>query len=482
MPVSAHYTPSTAILALGEDFYDRATPAEFPAAAQRFRNQPLAQRLGLGGLTEREWRAVFWAFARLPDNLEDSLALRYHGHRFQAYHPGPGDTRGFLHAQLRDPVEGHLLDLSALGSGRTPSSRQGDGRLSLREGVREVLAGELLHAAGAPTSRVLSLFETGEALQRDDEPSPAPSSVLVRCCHGHIRFGTFERLASRRDRVGMTRLMDYCVEHFFPAVADEPERPMALMRAIIAQCVELAAAWMVSGFVHGALHTDAMNVTGQSFEHGQWRCVPRYDEDFVAAAADRQGVYAYGRQHMATLWNLTRLAEAFGLLAPEAAVADLLYGYMPAYKRAHRRRFLAQLGVASRGDKHDDALIDAAQTFLSRSPVGWDRFFFDWFGGPASQPRALASPVAAHYEGDDFNALRRRMRRFEPRSPERLKHPYFQRQAPCTLLGHEVEAILRDIHEHGDWRPFEAKLDAIEQRGEATGLMSSALASPVRVG
>src|SRR5271170_7670008 len=138
-------------------------------------------------------------FEPLPGNLEKPLALRYHGHQFDVYNPALGDGRGFLFAQLQDDA-GRLLDLGTKGSGQTPWSRGGDGRLTLKGGVREVLATEMLEALGVYTSKSFSLFETGEKLTRGDEPSPTRSSVLVRLGHSHIRIGTFQRLAALKDR------------------------------------------------------------------------------------------------------------------------------------------------------------------------------------------------------------------------------------------------------------------------------------------
>src|SRR3546814_12517462 len=98
------------------------------------------------------------------------------------------------------------MDLGTKGSGQTPYSRFGDGRLTLKGGLREVLATEMLEALGVETSRSFSLIETGEALTRGDEPSPTRSSVLVRLRHGHIRIGTFQRLAFLADADGLTPL------------------------------------------------------------------------------------------------------------------------------------------------------------------------------------------------------------------------------------------------------------------------------------
>jgi uncharacterized protein YdiU (UPF0061 family) len=197
MPVSKHYRPAPCFPALGSWSFDVVAPAAFPEYRLRFRNQRWAERVGLGQLDASEWERHFAAFAPLPGNLEEPLALRYHGHQFRVYNPHLGDGRGFLHAQLLDGQDGRLLDLGTKGSGQTPWSRDGDGRLTLKGEVREVLATEMLEALGVYTSKSFSLFETGEKLFRTDEPSPTRSSVLVRLSHSHIRFGSFQRYAYR---------------------------------------------------------------------------------------------------------------------------------------------------------------------------------------------------------------------------------------------------------------------------------------------
>ncbi len=106
------------------------------------------------------------------------MALRYHGYQFQHYNPALGDGRGFLYGQVRGR-DGLLYDFGTKGSGRTPYSRGGDGRLTLKGGVREVIAAEALQRLGVRTSRCLSLVETGEQLWRGDEPSPTRSSVMI---------------------------------------------------------------------------------------------------------------------------------------------------------------------------------------------------------------------------------------------------------------------------------------------------------------
>ena len=187
MPVSAGYRPDPAHPALGAAFFDPVTPARFPRHVLRYRNQRWAERVGLGELTPAEWEDHFARFVQLPGNLTQPLALRYHGHQFHVYNAALGDGRGFLFAQLHDVEDGRLLDLATKGSGQTPW-----------------------------TSKSFSLFETGEELERGDEPSPTRSSVLVRLGHSHVRFGTFQRLRYHDDVAGLRRLVGFSIEHYLP--------------------------------------------------------------------------------------------------------------------------------------------------------------------------------------------------------------------------------------------------------------------------
>ena len=265
MPVSPVYRPSPRITALGDAFYDEVAPARFPRHTLRFRNQRWAERVGLGDLSAEEWGAHFARFAPLPENLRAPLALRYHGHQFDVYNPNLGDGRGFLFAQLEDDA-GRLLDLGTKGSGPTPWSRGGDGKLTLKGGVREVLATEMLEALGVPTSKSFSLFETGEKLTRGDEPSPTRSSVLVRLSHSHLRFGTFQRLAHLGDAEGLDRLLSYAIARYFPHLEGERDRVPRFLAEVTRRTAALTASWMVAGFVHGVLNSDNMTITGESFE------------------------------------------------------------------------------------------------------------------------------------------------------------------------------------------------------------------------
>lgn len=466
MSPSSAYRPDPRFQALGRDFADPVEAADFPRTILRFRNDRAAATVGLETLSDADWIRHFGRFEPLPDNQPVPLAMRYHGHQFRVYNPDLGDGRGFLFAQLRERGTDRLLDLATKGSGQTPWSRSGDGRLTLKGGVREILAATMLEALGVPTSRAFSLVETGEALVRGDEPSPTRSAVLTRLSHSHIRFGTFQRLAYFDQKDLIAVLVDHVVEIYFPQLADATDRPAALLllEATVAASAKLLARWMAAGFVHGVLNTDNMVVTGESFDYGPWRFLPRNDPNFTAAYFDHSGLYSFGRQPEAVFWNLQQLAACLTLVTDQAGLLAALNGFSDAYRTALRAAMLDRLGILSRNPDDDVELVNAAFRALAAGgdALRWEPFFFDWFGGEASARRALEGPRAGLYETEAFQDFRRRLAGFESDRPERLADPVFQRPEPEELIIDEVEALWAPVAAEDDWAPLHAKLDRIE--------------------
>ncbi|MCA0316846.1 MAG: YdiU family protein [Proteobacteria bacterium] len=466
------YRPSTAHTELGPGFYDPVAAARFPQHILRYRNQRWAEAVGLGGLSDDEWTGHFGRFQPLPDNLPEPLALRYHGHQFRSYNPEIGDGRGFLFAQVLDD-HGRLLDFGTKGSGKTPYSRFGDGRLTLKGGVREVLATALLEAFGVYTSKSFSLIETGEALQRNDEPSPTRSSVLVRLSHSHVRFGTFQRLLAENDQARIARLVAHCVRHYHPQAArdgDVAKEAPAVLEVVARASGAMVAEWMAAGFVHGVLNTDNCVITGESFDYGPWRFLPRYDPGFTAAYFDQTGLYAFGRQPGAIAWNLERFAECLTLVAPVAPLEDALRAYAPAFHEGLRRAICGRLGVKQAGETQDDELAAAFFQFLLKSQALFERTMFDWHGGPARKAFAMAGPQGSLYQGEAFDRLAAGLAAHEPVPANDEAAAYFQGDGPATLLIEDVEGLWASIAERDDWSLFQAKLDQIERARKAYAL------------
>ena len=443
------YRPATALLDLGDTIATPVEAADFPETRLRFRNDRAAAEVGLATLDDREWIQAFGRFQPLPDTLPQPLALRYHGHQFRQYNPDIGDGRGFTFAQMYDGA-GRLMDLGTKGSGQTPYSRFGDGRLTLKGGVREILATEMLEALNVPTSRTLSLIETGEELVRGDEPSPTRSAALVRLSHSHIRIGTFQRLAYERDEAGMRALVRYVLHNLYGEESDDPIR---LLTYVVERTARLAARYMAAGFVHGVLNSDNINVTGESFDYGPWRFAPTWDPAFTAAYFDHAGLYAFGRQPEAIHWDVMQLAASLRLIAESDPLIAALETFPAHYQREIAEALLWRIGVTPRGGDEDRALVRTLERTMRASEVAIDRLFFDVFGG--------ALPDSYGSEWDDLRAA---LAPYAPRKPR--DHAYWQ-GGPCSMLIDEVEAIWDPIAEADDWSRLHAKVAAIRDMGDA---------------
>lgn len=483
MPVSPAYRPEPRFFDLGVDYGDAVKAADFPQTILRLRNDRAAAQVGLETLSDAEWLAHFGRFEPLPGQ-PGPIAMRYHGHQFRVYNPDIGDGRGFLAAQMREvsgaqaasdsALPGRLLDLGTKGSGQTPWSRHADGRLTLKGGMREALAAAMLDSLGVPTCRILSLIETGENLERHDEPSPTRAAVMVRLSHSHIRFGTFQRAAyyGRKDQI--EALMEHARSLYHPAVA--PGDAAGFLAAVVEASAALTAKWIAAGFVHGVLNTDNLNVTGESFDYGPWRFLPHYEPGFTAAYFDQNGLYAFARQPEAVFWNLTQLAGCLKLIAdaePQVAVlTEALNGFGPAYIRHLRAAFLNRLGVQSLGEAADQRLLDATLALAreKKEALRWEPIFFDWFGGFSSAARALGGVRGKTYQGEAFDAFRFALMEHEPDRPERLEHPMFAAPEPEEMLIDEVEALWSAIDTADDWAPLQAKLARLEAAKKAWSL------------
>tara|TARA_R100001244_G_scaffold44182_6_gene39897 strand:+ start:25270 stop:26670 length:1401 start_codon:yes stop_codon:yes gene_type:complete len=454
-PGKSIYRPDVQITRLGEDIGDPVTAADFPDHILRFRNDRWDKSVGLDELDDEQWIAHFGRFEPLADNLDPPLALRYHGHQFRTYNPEIGDGRGFLFAQLRDH-ENRLMDLGTKGSGTTPWSRTGDGRLTLKGAVREILATEMLEALGVNTSKTFAVVETGEKLMRGDEPSPTRSAVMTRLNHGHIRIGTFQRIAYEKNEALMHRLVAYCLEQYYGGA--QTDNPAAELFANVArQVARLAGSYMTAGFVHGVLNTDNINISGESFDYGPWRFTPYWEPGFTAAYFDHEGLYCFARQPEALHWNLAQLASALRLIADSETLVETLEAFPKAYGVAFTEHFCWRLGIESGGFEKDRELVVAAEKGLAQRTLEIDRFFFDW-----SRTENLADPEDDSSEFADF----RRLIADRPRSRSPVSR-YWQKPAPCSMHIEEVESIWTAIADKDDWDPLSEKIKSIRDMGTA---------------
>ncbi len=453
------YEPAFA--SLGDDFSDEVAAADFPLEILRFRNDDVLGQLGLKveDVTDAHFVEAFGKF----QERKPLLAMRYHGYQFGTYNPNLGDGRGFLYGQVRG-LDGELYDFGTKGSGTTPYSRGGDGRLTLKGGVREVLASEALHHLGVRTSRCLSLIETGEGLYRGDEPSPTRSSVMVRFSRSHIRFGTFERLHyfGRKDLV--KQLLDHVIAYYYPQIEGQPDAYARFFAELVQRVARLVAQWMSVGFCHAVLNTDNMSITGESFDYGPFAFMDAYNPKFTAAYFDHFGQYSYGNQPRVCYWNLGMLQMPLALVMPIQDLEAGLGGFTDAYDTAYRALMLKKLGFEKLPDPLGEDLVRSTLAFLEESRSGYHDFFLNLTQSFQAQWREDVTFTMPEAWCKLYQASLNTLPLEEMTSVETcLKH-----HNPVTvLLRPRIETAWEAIAEADDWSEFHRLLKAVQSPFES---------------
>jgi serine/tyrosine/threonine adenylyltransferase len=453
---------------LGDDYYDIVAAAKFPMHILRWRNDRLLPQIGLNP-TEVEDEHFIEAFG-LFQSVRPFLALRYHGYQFGEYNPQLGDGRGFLYGQVRG-VDGELYDFGTKGSGKTPYSRTADGCLTLKGGVREVLAAEMLHRLGVKTSRCLSLIETGDKLWRGDEPSPTRSSVMVRFSRSHIRFGTFERLHAIGRADWIEKLLNHAIAVYYPHLLQRPapieqKQLYALFYAELVQRVAtLVAQWMAAGFCHAVLNTDNMSITGESFDYGPYAFIPTYDPQFTAAYFDYYGRYRYANQPAVCYWNLEMLQYPLRMVMEQVDMEAGLANFKEHYREAYCGIMLNRLGLEQLSHQEAEEIITLTIQFLSSTQIGYHDFFIALRQQFDRSWREDSTCILSRLDlelSDESKQILENWRslyyRYLIRMPDtemvaiaaRLK----QHNPTTILLRPEIESVWERITLEDDWQPF----------------------------
>jgi uncharacterized protein YdiU (UPF0061 family) len=434
---------------LNEKFYDEVQPASFPNTIIRYKNNNFNE---FKNLSDEDWISFFGLFNHKMLPIKKNLAMRYHGHQFRVYNPDIGDGRGFTIAQFYKGEK--LYDLGTKGSGITPYSRGGDGRLTLKGGVREVLCSGYLDAQGVNSSQSLSLIETGENLIRNDEPSPTRSSILVRVSHSHIRIGTFQYHAYHQDHESLDLLMK-SVGKYYLSFEEKENTPINFFSNVVERSAKLAASYHISGFVHGVLNTDNINVTGESFDYGPYRFMEKYDPQKVAAYFDYSGLYKFSNQTDAFFWNLQQLASIMTIFLEQNDIIDELKKYVSYYNKEVISLFFKKLLLKPSEDlENNQKFLNEFYQILSHYPYLYEEIFYDLRGG--RQNKRFQKEIKIKYKDHDLEKIfcnQEAIIDFDYLEPFELE----------TLLYEEIEKIWFQIDKNDDWSLFNKKINSINE-------------------
>jgi uncharacterized protein YdiU (UPF0061 family) len=442
--------------ALPSRFYARLAPAPVKDPKLVAFNARLAEELALDpAVLEREG-ASWFSGNQTPEDA-DPIALAYAGHQFGGFVPQLGDGRAILLGE-RVGRDGVRRDLQLKGSGRTPFSRNGDGRAALGPMLREYLISEAMHALGIPTTRSLAVVTTGEQVVREEL---LPGAVLTRVAASHIRVGTFEYFAARNDRDGVSQLLDYAMTRHDPEARIAEVPALAVLKAVAQRQAALIADWMSVGFIHGVMNTDNVAISGETIDYGPCAFMDRYDANTVFSSIDHAGRYAYGNQPAIAQWNLARFAETLlPLIDPdlEKAVAlatALVKDFMPDFDARLLARMRRKIGLSS--EQASD--VELVRDLLATMQAGGADFTltFRRLARCAEEPGDDASLLGLFESSAGIADWLRRWRVRLASEPQNAaeRAADMRRVNPAFIpRNHRVEAALDAASTHGDFEPF----------------------------
>ncbi|MCO4764104.1 MAG: YdiU family protein [Myxococcales bacterium] len=350
-----------------EGLYVPWTPKGFPAPTVVALNHDLLAELEVDAALVESNAAALFSGGLLPADAKP-LAQAYAGHQFGGFSPQLGDGRAVLIGELLG-TDGRPRDLQLKGSGPTPFSRGGDGKATLGPILREYLLGEAMFHLGVPTTRVLAALTTGERVWRTTQ---LPGAVLARVASSHLRVGTLQFFAARRDRERVSQLVSYTLQRHYPEHIDAENPALALLKSVAKARAHLIAQWMHVGFIHGVMNTDNVTLSGETIDYGPAAFLEVYDPSTVYSSIDRNGRYAYGSQGRIGQWNLARMGEALlEVLAPRQEEAvRMVEGVLNDFLQTYEAELLTgrrlKLGLVGE-ELDDDALVHELLAWMQRS-------------------------------------------------------------------------------------------------------------------
>jgi protein adenylyltransferase len=441
---------------LPEAFYVRLNPVPVRTPKLVAFNVPLAQSLGLStdALTGEEGATVF-AGNKISEGAEP-LAQAYAGHQF-GHFTMLGDGRAILLGEQVTP-NGKRFDIQYKGSGRTPFSRNGDGRAALGPMLREYIISEALHALGIPTTRSLAVVTTGEQVFRE---TPLQGAILTRTATSHIRVGTFQYAAARDKPDEIRALADYTIRRHFPDLAAAENPYLAMLQAVMERQASLVARWLLVGFIHGVMNTDNMALCGETIDYGPCAFMDAYNPDTVFSSIDQNGRYAYGRQPQIAQWNLARLAETLLPLIHEdqqeaiSMATETVTGFPDTFRQFWLVGMRAKLGLTNQ-EADDGTLVEDLLDSMHRHGADYTNTFRELASGTLPEASVFQAPDFKQW----FERWQARLKR-QPDSREASRRLMNTHNPAVIPRNHRVEEALAAATEQADFSVMENLLDVL---------------------
>jgi uncharacterized protein YdiU (UPF0061 family) len=444
---------------LGKDFGQNISPEPVKDPKLFLWNSQIAEHLQLERILQsnRPELAQFFAGNQLLPGSKP-VALAYAGHQFGHFVAQLGDGRAHLLGELTDR-HGELKEIQLKGSGPTPFSRSGDGRYALGPAVREFIMGEALHALGIPTTRSLAVVTTGETVYRE---SPNQGAVLTRVASSHLRVGSFEYFAARKDLQALQQLSDYAIRRHYPELQSQTaERFVRLLERVMERQIDLVVEWLRVGFIHGVMNTDNTTISGETIDYGPCAMMGVYSPDTVFSSIDRAGRYAFGNQPAIAQWNMARFAETLLPLIDrnEKRAVELasrsLDRFSDLFNDRYQRMMARKIGISEPGPT-EPKLISELLRLLQQKRLDYTNSF-DRLTNSLTSP-ALAKQLIGEL-GDWYRQWQARL--CDDVGLDQAQ-PIMRRANPVVIpRNQQMERVIQDSTQLGDARAAEQFLEVL---------------------
>ena len=349
-------------LTLPEIFYSKTRAEKFPNLKVLLRNKNLINQLNM------ENDNFDTVIIQSINNREiNSFSQAYAGHQF-GHFTILGDGRATLLGEHINN-KNERFDVQLKGSGKTPYSRNGDGKGTLKSMLREYIVSEAMHNLNIKTTRSLAILNTGEKIQRETFEE---GGILVRVAKSHIRVGTFQLASLSKRQNDIKELLEYTINRLHPEILNENDKYLKFFEKITQDQINLIIDWQRVGFIHGVMNTDNMSLSGETIDYGPCAFLDEYNPNKVFSSIDKNGRYAFNNQPKIALWNLARLAETFlHLIDTNEKIAikkieNILKKYETIYHDLWLKMMKDKIGVNQNHEKDKDLireLLDLMQIY-----------------------------------------------------------------------------------------------------------------------
>ena len=374
-------------LSLPEMFYSNTKPEKFEKLEVILKNENLINLLNLESNNFNNF--IIKAINRKEGNF---FSQAYAGHQF-GHFIILGDGRAtFLGEHINSNKERY--DIQLKGSGKTPYSRNGDGKGTFKSMLREYIISEAMNNLNIKTTRSLAILKTGEKILRTGFEE---GGILIRVAKSHIRVGTFQLASISKHQNDMSELLEYSIKRLYPELVKKKDRYLYFFEKVTESQINLILDWQRVGFIHGVMNTDNMSLSGETIDYGPCAFLDEYNPNKVFSSIDHKGRYAFNNQPKIALWNLARLAETFlHLIDKNEEVAikkieEILKSYEKKYKLLWLTMMKNKIGINQSHEKDNELIkelldlmhvfkLDYTNTFIDIQENNLSKFDFmkDW--------------------------------------------------------------------------------------------------------